>query len=113
MDALTTEHCQPCEGGIDPLDSRRIARLLPQVPGWSLADDGRSIARQFDFDGFLRTMNFINAMAWMTQRQGHHPDFTAGPYHCRVSYTTHAIGGLSENDFICAARLNRIAKEAP
>lgn len=110
MEALDEGHCTPCEGGIDPLPPSRVDRLLPQVPGWRLAEDGRSIFRRFEFRGFSRTMGFINAMAWMANRQGHHPDFTAATYHCAVTYTTHAIGGLSENDFICAARLNALAE---
>ncbi len=73
-----------------------------------MGPEGRSISRKFEFKGFLTTMTFINAMAWMAMRQGHHPDFKAGYDYCDVSYTTHAIGGLSENDFICAARLNSI-----
>lgn len=112
MEALHEGHCTPCEGGIDPLPSPRIERLLPQVPGWRLAQDGRSICRRFEFHGFGRTLGFINAMAWMANRQGHHPDFTAAAYHCTVTYTTHAIGGLSENDFICAARLNALVENA-
>ncbi len=110
MDALTEQSCRPCEGGIDPLSAERVSRLLPQVPGWTLASDGHAIRRRFDFPGFGRTMGFINAMSWMANRQGHHPDFTAGADHCTVHYTTHAIGGLSENDFICAARLNALVE---
>ena len=110
--ALEDRHCVPCEGGIDPLPQARVDRLLPQVPGWTLVDDGRGIARRFEFRSFHRTMGFINALAWLANRQGHHPDFTAGTYHCTVTFTTHAISGLSENDFICAARLDVIAEDA-
>jgi 4a-hydroxytetrahydrobiopterin dehydratase len=103
---LKDEHCKPCEGGIDPLAPGRIAKLLPQVPAWQLAEDGQAIVRRFTFRGFNQTMGFVNLLAWVANGQGHHPDFTVGFYHCEVRFTTHAIGGLSENDFICAARLD-------
>jgi len=103
---LKEHHCTPCEGGIDPLSEDRIARLLPQVPDWQLAEDGLAIQRRFEFAHFNKTMAFVNLLAWIANRQGHHPDFTVGFYHCDVRFTTHAIGGLSENDFICAARLD-------
>ena len=109
---LEERSCRPCEGGIDPLGPDRVARLLPQVPGWSLDPGGTTLTRRFEFDGFLRVVAFLNALAWLANRQGHHPDFTVSAYHCTVSFTTHAIGGLSENDFICAARANRIVAPA-
>lgn len=96
----------PCEGGIDPLSEARIATLLPQIPGWQLDQDGRAINRRYEFASFSKTMAFVNLLAWIANRQGHHPDFTVSFYHCDVHFTTHAIGGLSENDFICAARLD-------
>lgn len=105
---LAERACAPCEGGIDPLPEARIARLLPQVPGWSLADEGRALRRRFTFRGRRRLMAFVNALAWVASRQGHHPDFTVSHYDCDVTWTTHAIGGLSENDFICAARVNAL-----
>jgi 4a-hydroxytetrahydrobiopterin dehydratase len=105
---LTQKRCKPCEGGVDPLGAAESRLLLAQVPGWALSADGRSIHRQFDFRDFDETMAFINAMADVARRDDHHPDFTAGYKHCLVSYTTHAIGGLSENDFICAAKLNAL-----
>jgi 4a-hydroxytetrahydrobiopterin dehydratase len=107
---LEERACRPCEGGIDPLPPERVARLLPQVPGWTLDDGGTALSRRFEFSNFPRNIAFINALAWLANGQGHHPDFTVSAYHCTVKFTTHAIGGLSENDFICAARLNRIVK---
>lgn len=79
---------------------------MEQLPGWELAADGTSISRTLKFKDFLSTIAFINAMAYMSEQQGHHPDFSAGYNYCEVRYTTHAIGGLSENDFICAAKIN-------
>lgn len=105
---LAERLCTPCEGGIDPLPKARVDRLLPQVPGWSLADQGRGLQRRFTFSDFRLLIGFVNALAWIANRQGHHPDFTVSHYDCRVNWTTHAIGGLSENDFICAARVNAL-----
>jgi len=105
---LTDRHCEPCEGGVDPLDRARAETLLAQVPGWTLSDDGKMINCRFEFKGFFRTMSFINAMAWVVNNENHHPDFSAGYNYCVIGFTTHAIDGLSENDFICAARINEL-----
>ena len=98
--------CKPCEGGVCPLDEGISKQYLRQLPGWQLAADKSKITRTLRFKDFLATISFINAMAYMSEQQGHHPDFSAGYNYCEVSYTTHAIGGLSENDFICAAKIN-------
>lgn len=79
---------------------------MDNLPGWELAENKSSIVRKLRFKNFLETISFINAMAYMSEQQGHHPDFSAGYDYCEVRYTTHAIGGLSENDFICAAKIN-------
>lgn len=105
---LTDRHCKPCEGGVDALDRAQAEKLLNQVPGWALASDAKSISRRFEFKGFYKTMAFINAMAWVANQENHHPDFKAGYNYCEVTFTTHAIGGLSENDFICAAKINEL-----
>ena len=96
----------PCEGGVCPLDETVSISHLGQIPGWELAEDKTGITRTLRFKDFLETISFINAMAYMSEQQGHHPDFSAGYNYCEVRYTTHAIGGLSENDFICAAKIN-------
>lgn len=106
MNYLKNKHCQPCEGGVCPLDEGDSRHYLGHLPGWHLAEDKASITRSLRFKDFLATISFINAMAYMSEQQGHHPDFSAGYNYCNVSYTTHAIGGLSENDFICAAKIN-------
>ena len=106
MENLKNKHCKPCEGGVCPLDESVSESHLDQVAGWELAKDKKSIKRKLRFKDFLETISFINAMAYMSEQQGHHPDFSAGYNYCEVSYTTHAIGGLSENDFICAAKIN-------
>lgn len=108
---LKHQRCKPCEGGVDPLDESRARQLLAQVPGWDLSEDGLWIRKRFEFRNFYETMAFINAMAWVANSQDHHPDFSAGYRNCDVSFTTHAIGGLSENDFICAAKINALMEE--
>ncbi len=106
--SLTDRHCEPCEGGVDPLDRDKAEKLLEQVEDWKLADDAKSISRRFEFKGFYKCVAFINAMAWIANQEGHHPDFKAGYDYCEVKFTTHAIDGLSENDFICAAKINEL-----
>lgn len=110
-DNLTKRKCLPCEGGTEPLGRDRIEKLLPQTAGWQVDDDGKKIYRRFEFKGFYKTMAFINAMAWIANQEAHHPDFSAGYNFCLVNFTTHAIDGLSENDFICAAKLNALLDE--
>jgi len=106
LENLKNKHCKPCEGGVCPLDENVSILHLDQLPGWELAEDKTNITRTLRFRDFLETISFINAMAYMAEQQGHHPDFSAGYNYCEVRYTTHAIGGLSENDFICAAKIN-------
>lgn len=106
MNKLSKRHCKPCEGGVCPLDGQQSMHHLEDLPGWQLTEDAKSIAREFAFQNFPATMSFINFMAEIAEAEGHHPDFCAGYNYCKVTYTTHAINGLSENDFICAAKIN-------
>jgi 4a-hydroxytetrahydrobiopterin dehydratase len=108
---LTDRHCEPCEGGVEPLQREKAESMLAEVPGWTLSEDGKMIVRRFEFRGFFRTMSFINAMAWVVNNEGHHPDFSAGYNYCEVGFTTHAIDGLSDNDFICAAKVNALLSD--
>ena len=105
---LTNRHCVPCEGGVPTLTREEAEKLLTDVPGWVLAEDSKSIMRRFEFKGFYKCMSFINAMAWVANAENHHPDFSAGYNFCEVTFTTHAIDGLSDNDFICAAKVNAL-----
>jgi len=105
---LTERHCVPCEGGVAAIEREEAESILTDLEGWSLSEDGKMISRRFEFRGFFRTMSFINAMAWVVNTEGHHPDFSAGYNYCEVGFTTHAIDGLSDNDFICAARVNAL-----
>jgi 4a-hydroxytetrahydrobiopterin dehydratase len=108
LSELHEKTCKPCEGGVNPLSHQRISQYLEHVPGWQASADGKSINKKFEFKGFFRTMSFINALAWIANQQGHHPDFSAGYSYCDVLFTTHAVNGLTENDFICASRVNAL-----
>ena len=107
MSNLTEQKCIPCEGGVKPLSRAEAEQYLTQITGWTLADDAKSIQQRFEFKGFYKTVAFINSMAWIANQQMHHPDFSAGYNFCTVTFTTHAIDGLSENDFICAAKIDQ------
>jgi 4a-hydroxytetrahydrobiopterin dehydratase len=106
---LTSKKCQPCEGGVPPLDSGSARQLLEALDQfWSISDDDKRISRSFGFDDFGQTMAFVNAVAWVAHAEDHHPDLEVSYSRCVVNYTTHAINGLSENDFICAAKIDRL-----
>ncbi|MGB0210845.1 4a-hydroxytetrahydrobiopterin dehydratase [Algiphilus sp.] len=106
---LSQKTCKPCEGGVDALDRAAAERMLGELAGnWTLADDAKSIRAEFRFAEFYRTMAFINAVAWVANQQDHHPDIAFGYNYANVTFMTHAIGGLSENDFICAARIDAL-----
>ena len=81
-------------------------------PDWMMSDDGLEISRHFSFPAYSRSLGFANAVAWIAITEGHHPVLTVSYGSCNVAYTTHAIGGLSDNDFICAAKVDRMAAEA-
>lgn len=103
---LTNKSCKPCEGGVPPLDASEVSAMLKQLDGWTLA--GNTISKTYSFKNYYQTMAFVNATAWISNRENHHPDITVGYNTCRVDYTTHAIKGLSENDFICAAKVDAL-----
>jgi 4a-hydroxytetrahydrobiopterin dehydratase len=105
---LTNKHCKPCEGGTPPLTEKEARELLKQLDGWELK--GNILSKTFAFKNYYQTIAFVNAVAWMTHREDHHPDMTVGYSKCRMEYTTHAIGGLSDNDFICAAKVDALFK---
>jgi 4a-hydroxytetrahydrobiopterin dehydratase len=98
--------CKPCEGGVDPLKPAEIENLLGQLDGWTL--ENGAIAKTYSFKNHYQALAFVNAAAWISHREDHHPDMTVGYNTCRVAYVTHAIDGLSENDFICAAKLDKL-----
>ena len=103
---LASKKCAPPAKGTPPLDDRRVTELLRQVPGWERI--GSEIVKAYKFKNYHETMAFVNAAAWVSHRQDHHPDLEVGYDTCRVRYSTHSVGGLSENDFICAAKLEAL-----
>ena len=108
---LETRHCQPCEGGVPPLETDRAKELLGQVEGWEANGDYTAIHKTFKFDNFHWTMAFVNAVAWFSHQEDHHPDMEVGYNRCTLHYSTHAIGGLSDNDFICAAKADALVQD--
>jgi 4a-hydroxytetrahydrobiopterin dehydratase len=103
---LTGKKCVPCEGGVPRVEGAALDALLAAVPGWRLAGD--RIACQFRFADFRAAMAFVNAMADLAEAEGHHPDFCVHYSTVNVEIWTHAVGGLTENDFILAAKIDRI-----
>ena len=110
MSELSERKCVPCEGGVKPLTRAEAEQMRAGLhEAWKLAADAKSIRREFVFDDFFRTMSFVNALAHIANLEDHHPDLEVGWGYCRLRWTTHAIRGLSENDFICAAKVDRLA----
>ena len=108
-ESLTEQKCQACEGGVSPLERSEAQNLLAQVhEDWSLSEDARSIQRTFKFKNYYHTIAFVNAVAWIANREDHHPDLEVGYNRCAVHFSTHSIGGLSRNDFICAAKIDAL-----
>ena len=108
MSELTEKTCKPCEGGVSPLSADQARDMLGQLTGWALADDNKIIQQDFRFKNYYQTMAFVNAMACVAHQEDHHPDIEVGYNHCLINFSTHAIGGLSENDFICAAKIDAL-----
>lgn len=104
--SLSQRTCKACEGESAKLDDAKIPALLAEVPGWQRAGD--AISKTFKFKNYHETMAFVNATAWVSHRENHHPDLEVGYNKCRVQYSTHSVGGLSENDFICAAKIESL-----
>jgi len=104
---LASERCQPCEAGTPPLAVEEAQAMLAGLDSrWRLVDDTQALSRTITFKTFGRAMAFLQRLADIAEREGHHPDFClTGWNHVRLSLTTHAIGGLSRNDFVLAAKL--------
>ncbi len=102
---LLALHCRPLEGHA-AMNAGQIAAQLAVLPQWRLADG--TIGRSYRFAGYFETIAFVNALAWMVHREDHHPELTVGYDRCEVRFSTHSAGGISVNDFICAARADAI-----
>jgi 4a-hydroxytetrahydrobiopterin dehydratase len=109
---LAARSCTPCRGGVPPLGHDEAIALQRQVPNWSLLEEGRRIERRFKFKNFADAFAFVMRAAELAEAEGHHPDISFGWGHATVSLQTHEIKGLHENDFIIAAKLDRIATQA-
>lgn len=109
MSELAAKQCKPCEGGVAPLSAAEAQQLAKEIHSdWQISDEGLEISRTCEFPAYSRSLGFANAVAWIAITQGHHPDITLSYSRCVVSWTTHAIGGLSDNDFICAAKVDAL-----
>ncbi len=106
MPLLASMKCKDLPAGTPALTRARIDALLNDVPGWNY--DGKVISKTFSFKNYYETLAFVNAVAWVVHREDHHPDMAVSYNRCRVEFSTHSIGGISENDFICAAKIEAL-----
>jgi len=105
---MTHKHCTPCESGEPPLKKELALKHLEHTEGWEINEDATAISRTYRFNNYYQTLAFVNAVAWIAHQENHHPTLTVDYNRCHVLYSTHAIKGLSENDFICAAKVNAL-----
>ncbi len=106
--SLAEKSCVPCQGGVPPLPQEDAEQLLAQVPGWSLVHNGTRLERRFTFKNFAGAMAFVEQVGELAEQEGHHPDIAFGWGYATVTYYTHKIGGLHENDFVMAAKVNEL-----
>ena len=106
--SLEQQACLPCKGGTDPMDSKQAHNMMALVPGWELLSSATKLRRTFTFGDFMQAQAFAAKVGDISEEQGHHPDISYGWGYCTVVYYTHKIGGLHRNDFIMAARVNRL-----
>ena len=105
---LAQARCAPRRGSEHRLTEASIRELMPQVPEWALVENGHTLSRTFAFKDYYRTMSFVNALAHVANAEDHHPDLSVHYDRCVVRFSTHDVGGLSENDFICAAKADAL-----
>jgi 4a-hydroxytetrahydrobiopterin dehydratase len=105
---LKDRKCKALKAGTPALARPEIEGLLAQVPGWELSADGLSLTRQFSFDSYGRGLLFVNSVGWIAQNEQHHPDIALLFKKVGVGFSTHSVGGLSDNDFICAAKVSAL-----
>jgi len=113
MSDLLNKKCVPCEGGVIPFDISEIHKYQKKVDGWDVLKDKNYeemffLSKKFKFDNFLKSQDFINEVSKISEEEGHHPDILFGWGYAEIKITTHAIKGLSENDFILAAKIDKI-----
>ena len=111
MNDLLNKKCVPCEGGVLPFDISEIHKYQKKVDGWNILKDEKKIFflnKKFEFKNFLDSQNFVNKVGQISENEGHHPDISFGWGYAEIKITTHAIEGLSENDFILAAKIDQL-----
>ena len=106
--SLASKRCVPCEGNVPPLTQAQAQDMMKELNGWMLVDEAHLLAKSFRFKDFVKTMEFVNKVAAIAEAEGHHPDLTVTYGAVTVELMTHAIGGLSENDFIVAAKIDQL-----
>jgi len=106
LQQLASKKCKACNDKSGKLSDADVQTTLHRLPGWSLNEE--AIVKTFGFKNYYETMAFVNAVAWIANREDHHPDLTVSYNKCDVRYSTHSVGGLSENDFICAAKVEML-----
>jgi 4a-hydroxytetrahydrobiopterin dehydratase len=110
---LASKSCVPCRGGVPPLSKADAEAFIVQTPGWRLGDEGTRLKRAFEFRDFVEAMRFVNRVADVAESQGHHPDIAIHWNRVELTLWTHKIGGLHENDFILAAKIGDLLRDAP
>lgn len=106
---LKSKHCESCEGIGASLNPEQVKNLMPQLhKNWHSTADNKMIKNAYAFKDFYETMAFVNAIAWIANTENHHPDLEVGYNYCRVTFMTHALNGLTHNDFICAAKIDAL-----
>ena len=113
MEKLASKSCVPCRGGVEPLTPEAARGLLAAVPAWRLEENATRLVHRFEFRDFVEAMKFVNGVAEVAEREGHHPDIAIHWNKVDLTLWTHKIGGLHENDFIVAAKVNRLLVENP
>ncbi len=109
---LSQKHCKPCEGGVPALSADEVKALLPGVPAWRLTADGKHIRREWRVKDFLTALDFFRRVGDLAQSEDHHPDLHLTGYrNVAIEFSTHAVGGLTENDFILAAKIDKLPVE--
>jgi len=105
---LSAQSCIPCQGGIAPFGQKEIAALMPELDtAWTVTNDGTALMRRLQFKGFAKAVYHANLAAFLADQEGHHPDIAFGFGYCQVVFTTHEANGLTQNDFICAAKFDQ------
>ena len=113
MQDLSSKKCIPCEGGTPIISPETARSMIQTLDGWQLENNNLSLSKKFNFKNYYHTMAFVNLIAWISHQENHHPDMEVGYNYCLIKYTTHAIDGLSKNDFICAAKVDGLGYEPP